>query len=186
MDAIEAIMKRKSVRSYKNEQISDKDLETILEAGKSGPGGGAYHLSVIQKPELLQKINDATKAVMLAGTGFMKERASLPGYEPIYGAPTLILLSAGDPNGIANTSCSAENMLVAATALGLGSCYLMSIRGAFSSDSKAVAYENGPGLLKECGIPDGNQVNCAVILGYQAGDAFKSTAPKVRTVNYVR
>ncbi|NLT13324.1 MAG: nitroreductase [Clostridiales bacterium] len=179
MDALEAILKRKSVRSYKRQQISDKDLESILEAGKSGPGGGAYHLSVIQKPALLQKINDATKAVMLAGTGFMKERASLPGYEPIYGAPTLIILSAGDPNGIANTSCSAENMLVAATALGIGSCYLMSIRGAFSG-------ENGPELMKECGIPDGNQASCAVILGYQEGDAFKSAAPKVRTVNYVR
>ena len=34
MDAIEAILKRESVRSYKSEQISDKDLETIVEAGK--------------------------------------------------------------------------------------------------------------------------------------------------------
>jgi nitroreductase len=180
MEALEAILKRKSVRSYKKEQVSVKDLEAILEAGKSGPGGGAYHLSVIQRPELLQKINDATKAVMLAGTGFMKERASIPGYEPIYGAPTLILLSAGDPNGgTPNTSCCAENMLVAATALGLGSCYLMSIRGAFTG-------EIGPELTKECGIPEGNTVLCAVILGYEAGDAFKSAAPKVRTVNYVK
>ncbi len=179
MDTIDAIMNRKSVRSYKKEQISDKDLETLLEAGKSGPGGGAYHLSVIQKPELIQKINDTTKTAMLSGNDFMKQRASLPGYEPIYGAPTLILLSAGDPNGIANTSCAAENMLIAATALGLGSCYLMSPRGAFSG-------ENGPALMKACGIPDGNTFTCAVIVGYKAGDVFTSSAPKVRTVNYVK
>lgn len=179
MDTIQAIMARKSVRSYKKEQISDVDLETILTAGKSGPGGGAYHLSVIQKPELLQKINDLTKAVMLTGSDFMKQRASLPGYEPIYGAPTLIILSAGDPNGIANTSCSAENMLIAATALGLGSCYLMSLRGAFTGDE-------GPALMKECGIPDGFAVNCAVIVGYKDGDAFVSSAPKIRTVNIVK
>ncbi len=179
MDAIEAIMKRKSVRSYKKEQISDKDLESILEAGKSGPGGGSIQFSVIQKPELIKKINDATKAVMLANPGFSKERASLPGYEPVYGAPTLIILSAGDPNGIANASCASENMLVAATALGLGSCYLMSIRGAFNS-------EKGPELMKECGIPEGSAVCCAVITGHQDGEAFKSSAPKVRTVNYVK
>ncbi|SHI21649.1 Nitroreductase [Sporobacter termitidis DSM 10068] len=179
MEALEAILKRKSVRSYKTAQISDKDLEAILEAGKSGPGGGAYHLSVIQKPELLKKINDATKQAMLAGGGFMKERASLPGYEPVYGAPTLILLSAADTNGIANASCSAENMLVAATALGLGSCYLMSVRGAFAG-------EGGAALLRECGVPEGNTVNCAVIAGYQDGEAFASSAPKVRTVNYVK
>ena len=179
MDTFEAILNRHSVRSYKKEQITDKALEAILEAGKSGPGGGAYHLSVIQKPELIKEINDITKAAMLAGGGFGQQRASLPGYEPVYGAPTLILLSAGDPNGIANTSCSAENMLVAAAALGLGSCYLMSIRGAFGG-------ENGAALLSACGVPEGNTVCCAVILGYQDSDAFKSAAPKVRTVNYVR
>ena len=45
MNAIDAILKRKSVRSYKKDQISDKELESIVEAGKSGPGGwrGRYH-----------------------------------------------------------------------------------------------------------------------------------------------
>lgn len=179
MDTIEAITNRKSVRSYKKEQISDKDLETILEAGKTGPGSGAYHMSVIQNPELIQKINDATKKAMLGGNDFMRQRASLPGYEPIYGAPTLIMLSAGDPNGVANTSCSAENMLIAATALGLGSCYLMSPRGAFAGDGAAE-------LMKECGIPEGNAFICAVIVGYKDSDAFVSSAPKTRTVSYVK
>lgn len=179
MDALEAIAKRKSVRSYKKEQISDKELEAILEAGKSGPGGGAYHISIIQKPELLKKINDVTKKAMLGGNDFSKSRASLPGYEPLYGAPTMLILSAGDPNGIANTSCSAENMLIAATALGLGSCYLMSPRGAFAG-------EEGAALAKECGFPDGYQMNCAVIVGYQDGEAFASSAQKIRTVHYVK
>jgi FMN reductase [NAD(P)H] len=180
MDAINAILKRKSVRSYKKDQITDKDLETILEAGKSGPGGGQYHITVIQKQDLIRKINDATKAAMLgSGIEFSVKRASLPGYEPVYGAPTLILLSAGDPNGLANTSCCAENMLIAATALGLGSCYLMSIRGAFAGDA-------GAAVARECGLSDGNTVLCAVIVGYQDGEAFASTAPKVRTVNFVK
>jgi FMN reductase [NAD(P)H] len=179
MDALEAIAKRKSVRSYKKDQISDKDLETILEAGKSGPGGGAYHISVIQKPELLKKINDMTKSAMLNGNDFSKSRASIPGYEPLYGAPTMLLLSAGDPNGIANTSCSAENMLVAATALGFGSCYLMSIRGAFAGD-------DGIALAKECALPEGYSVNCAVIVGHKDGEAFASSAQKIRTVSYVK
>ncbi len=180
MDAIEAILKRKSVRSYKKDQIADKALETIIEAGKSGPGGGKYHITVIQKADLIQKINDKAKEAMLnSGMEFSVKRASLPGYEPVYGAPTLILLSAGDQGGVANISCSAENMLVAATALGLGSCYLMSIRGAFGADA-------GADLAKECGLPEGNMVLCGVIVGYQDGEAFKSPAPKIRTVNYVK
>jgi len=179
MDALEAILKRKSVRSYKKEQVTDEELKKLVDAGMSGPGGGPVHLTVIQKAELIRKINDITKNIMLSGTGFMKERASLPGYEPVYGAPTLILLSAPDQNGAANCACAAENILVAATALGLGSCYLMSVKGAFSG-------ENAPALLAECGVPEGNTVCCAVIAGYQDGEAFSSANRKVRTVNYVK
>ncbi len=179
MNAIDAILKRKSVRSYKKDQISDKELESIVEAGKSGPGGGEVDITVIQKADLIQKINDSTKAAMLSGGGFMKERASLPGYEPVYGAPTLILLTAPDANGQANCSCAAENMLIAATALGLGSCYLMSLRGAFSS-------ENGKSLMEECEVREGNTFFCGVIVGYQDGDAFSSANRKVRNVNYVK
>lgn len=180
MNAIDAIMKRESVREYTAEQISNADLDTILEAGKSGPGSGAIHMSVIQNPTLLGQLNDAAKSAMLnSGIEFSINRASTPGYEPVYGAPTMIILSASDRSGVPNTSCSAENMLIAATALGLGSCYLMSIRGAFGGDT-------GQALKQSCGVPDGSDVLCAVITGFKAGDAFKSPAPKIRTVNIVK
>lgn len=180
MDTLEAILKRKSVRSYKNEQISEAELKALVDAGMSGPGGGAVHLSVIQKGDLIQRINDITKNAMLnSGVEFSVQRASLPGYEPIYGAPTLILLSAPDPNGAVNCACAAENMLIAATALGLGSCFLMSIRAAFGG-------ENSAALLADCGVPAGNVVCCGVIAGYQDGDRFSSSNRKVRTVNYVK
>jgi hypothetical protein len=107
------------------------------------------------------------------------KRASLPGYEPVYGAPTMILLSAGDPNGVANTSCSAEKH--ARGGDGPGPRLLLPDVG-----PRAFAGEGGPELMKECGVPDGSSVICAVIAGYQDGDAFKSSAPKVRTVNYVK
>jgi nitroreductase len=178
MDALEAISKRKSVRSYKKEQITDEELEALVEAGMSGPGGGAVHFTVLQNADLIQEINNITKNLMLNGSGFAKERASLPGYEPVYGAPTLILLSAPDQGGLANCACAAENILIAATALGLGSCFLMSVKGAFAGDVT-------PALLTNCGVPAGNVVCCAVIAGYQDGEAFTSANRKVRTVNYV-
>lgn len=179
MDTMEAILKRKSVRSYKQEPLTDEQLKALVDAGLSGPGGGAVHLSVIQNADLIRRINDITKAAMLAGGGFMKERASLPGYEPVYGAPALLLVSAPDQNGLANCACAAENMLIAATALGLGSCYLMSIKSAFSGSE-------GDALLKQCGVPEGYTVCCGMIAGIADGDKFSSANRKVRTVNYVK
>jgi len=50
---------------------------------------------VIQNTGLRQRINDrALDAMVHSGNEFAQQRASLPGYQPIYGAPVLILLSA--------------------------------------------------------------------------------------------
>lgn len=180
MNAQDAILARKSVRAYKPEQITDEELKALVEAGLSGPGGGPVHLTVLQNADIIQSINDITKNGMLSsGNDFAVSRASLPGYEPVYGAPTLFLLSAPDANGLANCACAAENILIAATSLGLGSCYLASIRGAFVGDVT-------PALLRDCGVPEGNAICCGVIAGYPDGDKFSSSNRKVRTVNYVK
>jgi nitroreductase len=96
---------------------------------------------------------------------FLQQRASLPGYQPLYGAPVLILLSAPAkaPFSAANTALAAENMLLEATGLGLGSCYIV-------SPTMALNGENNHALAKEAGIPDGNEVLCALVIGYPAAE----------------
>ena len=182
MDTLQAISKRKSIRSYKDEQIPDSALEKILAAGSCAPVAGSFQMSVIQNPELLKKINDTAKKAMLdSGVPFAVERASLPGYEPLYGAPTLIVLCSpeGSPNGAANTSCAAENMIIAATALGLGSCYLGSPRMAFGG-------EGGAELAREAGIPEGFSFNCAVIVGYTKDENLFSRSRDQIKVTYIK
>ena len=64
---------------------------------------------------------------MLNSEGFMRQRASIPGYEPLYGAPTLIVISAPEgPFSQINVSASATTMILAATDLGLATCYVVS------------------------------------------------------------
>ncbi len=182
MDALQAISKRRSIRSYKSQQIPDSTLEKILAAGSCAPVAGSFQMSVIQKPELLKKINDTTKEAMLSsGIPFSVERASLPGYEPLYGAPTLIALysTEGSPTGAANASCAAENMLIAATALGLGSCYLASPRMAFGG-------KDGAELAREAGIPEGFSFNCAIIVGYKKDENLFARSREEIKITYVK
>lgn len=123
MDFIKTIAMRKSTRSYKSEQIDDESLNTILTAGCAAPVGmGAYnevHMTVIQNPDLLTRISKASGNLL-----------GNPKADPLYGAPTLVIIS-GKPNNkipsleIANASCIVENMTLAATSLGLGSVYLL-------------------------------------------------------------
>ncbi len=183
MDVSEAIAKRKSIRAYLNKPISNDDLEKIIEAGRWAPNAGEFQISVVRNPDLRQKINDRTHEAMLnSGIEFLQQRASLQGYQPLYGAPVLILLSgpADAPYSAVNTALAAENMLLAATGLGLGSCFMI-------SPTLALNGEANRDLAREAGIPDAHTLQCAVIVGYTADENKFSLGERTRkgSVKYI-
>jgi len=183
MDVSEAIAKRKSVRAYLGQLVLDDDLAKIIEVGRWAPNAGPFQISVIRNAGLRQKINDRTlEAMVHSGNEFLQQRASLPGYQPLYGAPVLILLSgpADSPYSAVNTALAAENMLLEATGLGLGSCYLVSPTFALNGG-------NNRDLAQEAGLPDGYVVQCAVIVGYAAAENKFTLGKRTRkgSVNYV-
>ncbi|MCJ7596008.1 MAG: nitroreductase family protein [Desulfobacterales bacterium] len=162
--------------------LSD-DLAKIVEAGRWAPNAGPFQISVVRSTGLRQRINDRTLDAMVhSGNEFLQQRASLPGYQPIYGAPVLILLSGptDTPHSARNTALAAENMLLEATGLGLGSCYLF-------SPTLALNGENNRDLAREAGLPDGYAVQCAVIVGYAAAENKFTVGERTRkgSVNYV-
>ena len=94
MEMSEAILTRKSIRAYTDQPVADSALEKIIEAGRWAPNAGPFQISVVRNASLRQRINDATHDAMVnSDVEFLKQRAALPGYQPIYGAPVLILLS---------------------------------------------------------------------------------------------
>lgn len=156
MDVLQAIAQRKSTRAYKPDQLPDQMLDKILAAGCAAPVGMArydtLHLTVIQDRALLARISQAV--------------AALTGREgdPLHGAPTLVLVSSQSselPPGLdyANASCLIENMLLAATALEVGSVYLW---------GAAVAIGGDPELQKALGLPAGFKPVASLGLGYAA------------------
>ena len=176
MEMMKAISMRKSTRSYKTEQISDESLNTILNAGCAAPVGmNAYntvHITVIQNPELLNKITEATANVY-----------SNPKMKPFYGAPTLIIVSSTTNDkaptiGVANAACIIENMTLAATDLGLGSVYLMSFLPSFPANNE---------LLKELALPEGFTPVSGIAVGYPTEPLTKEKELKQTiTVNTIK
>ncbi|PIR13116.1 hypothetical protein COV49_03255 [Candidatus Falkowbacteria bacterium CG11_big_fil_rev_8_21_14_0_20_39_10] len=132
MDFWEVINKRKSVRSFvADREVSDEQIEKIIEAGKKAPSAGGL------RPVEILVIKDSEKKKMLA-------RAAL-GQNFITQAPAVIVAvvdvektaSVYGQRGeklysIQDGAAAIENMLLAATALGLSSCWV----GAF--DEKKV------------------------------------------------
>jgi FMN reductase [NAD(P)H] len=121
---------------------------------------------VIRNAGLLQRINAQTHEAMLnSDMEFLRQRASLPGYRPLYGAPALLLLS-GPADGrysAVNAALSAENMILEATGSGLGSCFIV-------TPALVLNRPENSALAREAGIPEGHVLQCAVIVGYAAAE----------------
>lgn len=167
MDAIKAIETRKSTRSYVGTPIEQEKVKVLAMAANSAPKSGSFHVTIITNSDTLTDINDkALEAMKNSGNDFLMQRAALPGYQPMYGAPLLMILSGPDTGSAASASCSATAITIAATALGLGSCYVVTPTLPLKAD---------PGLATRAGIPQGNIPLCGVLAGYAQGDAFASS-----------
>ena len=168
---ITALIQRRSVRAYKSEQITDDELKTVLEAGTWAPTGMGRQdpwIVAVQNPELLKKLSRMNAAFLGVDS------------DPFYGAPTYVLVFGSDPavwaNSVPDGSLVLGNMMNAAHAIGLGSCWINREREMFAT-------EEGKSLMKEFGLPDGLIGIGALALGYPAGP---TRDPKPRKENYYR
>jgi nitroreductase len=154
METLKAIALRRSTRSFKAEPVPEDVLNLILEAGSVAPVGMGAHetlrLTAVQDAALLQRISRAGA-----------QAVGRPGTDLLYGASVLIIVSSrqGDMPSIAaaNGACAVENMLLAATDLGLGSVYILGMLQAFQTD---------PELLRALQLPEGYAPVASAAIGY--------------------
>ncbi len=167
---LESLKTRRSVRHYSSKPVEQEKLDAILEAATYAPTGAGSQSPVIvlvQTPELVKKISQMNAAVI--------GRKDL---DPFYGAPTVAIVFAnkkGSPSWFEDACLVAGNLLNAAHAVGVDSCYIYRAKEVFSS-------EEGLELLKSWGL-DENYVGVAnCILGYGEGEA---PVAKPRKADYI-
>lgn len=156
-DALKAINSRKSIRNYLDKPVKKELLEVIAAAGDKAPLGPALAIRVITDKELLARIDQETYDRMLnSGVPFSVERASLPGYRPLYSAPAFIIIASDPERGALGAAAAAENMIIAATDLGLGSCFVVS----------PIQTVSDPAYAAGLALPEGCKPLAGVLLGY--------------------
>ncbi len=170
-EALNNLLSRRSCRAYKNEQIKDEELDAVLKAGTYAPTGMNKQsplIVAVQSADVLAKVEKLNAAV----TGN-------PDAHTFHGAPTVVVVFADSesPLGVSDANLVLGNLLNAANAVGLDSCYIWRAKESFES-------EEGRQLKKEWGIPD-NYVGAGnVILGYGIPEGKKEAAP--RKEGYIR
>lgn len=183
-ETLETIKRRRSIRKYKPEQIPDADLEAIVECGLYAPSAvnqQKWHFTVLQDRRIIERMGNIMRERMLkSGNERMVERARA-GFVPFHGAPTLVIITADPQARFIEIDCgaAAENLALAAEALGYGSCLMASPGGVLSGPE---AEE----LRKELGIPDGYVHVISVALGYKDCETPAPQPRKPGLVNYVR
>ena len=170
-EVLKALRERRSCRCYKPEQITDEELQAVLEAGTYAPTGMGYQdpwIVAVQEPAIVAKLVEMNARVM--GTTD----------NPYYGAPTIVLVFGSRLEKWRNSVCDGSlvlgNMMNAAHAIGLGSCWINREREMFDTDE-------GRQLMRQFGLPDGLMGIGSIALGYPAAPA-RSARP--RKENYYR
>ena len=180
----EAILARRSVRAYAPDTLDRNTIQTLLEAAVRAPTamhGEPWAFVVVQDHALLQRLSDRAKPIFveevrhrnLQGTSHSFDHFTRPDFNIFHGADTLIVICAKPSSPFVAADCwlSAENLMLTACAIGLGSCVIGS----------AVATLNIHKVKAELGIPDEYSAIAPIVVGVPSGEtrATSRKDPKV-------
>jgi len=131
MNVMEAIQSRRSVRAYTARKVDDDTIRALLRAAVQAPNAmnaQPWLFAVVQDVARLKHYSDDAKRMLLAAGNEKTRRYDAmlgdPGYNIFYDASTLIVIGvlARDHYGDADCWLAAENLMLAATDMGLGTC----------------------------------------------------------------
>ena len=152
---LQNIFQRRSIRNFTNQSIPKDILELLIEAGKAAPSGKnlkTRRFTVIQSENEIRRLKEITKEILV------REKKTLNGFEN----PKVLILISNDrrnQDGIQDSACSAENIMLSATSFGLGSVWLNGLMTI--CDIPEIRMK-----LDEYKIPKNHIVWAAIALGY--------------------
>ena len=170
---LKTIYARRSVRTYSPTPLDSATVQTLLDAAVHAPTAiheEPWAFVIVQDHALLQRLSDQAKPVFVEemrhrnahGTSHSFDHFTHPDFNIFHGADTLIIICAKPlgPFVVADCWLAAENLMLAASAVGLGSCVIGS----------AIATLNIHKVKAELGIPDEYTVVAPIVVGVPSGE----------------
>lgn len=181
-DVLKVIRNRRSTRKYKEEQITEEELQVLLDAGIQAPSAvnaQPWYFTVVQNKEMINYISYKAKEVMRESDNDYVVKFGKNDVNIFYNAPTIIIVSGKKDVDLSLVDCSAaiENMLIAGESIGLGSVWVGFSRFFFTLDDE----------VKKLEIPQGYEPFYTVAVGYKENDNILGPSKRNRDViNYIR
>ncbi len=146
MDAIDAIRTRRSIRQYKRDAVPEELLATVLDCGRWAPSAGnrqPWRFIVVKNGDVKKRLASA-----LPSGGFMTDA-------PL--AIAVVIDPSASNHAVEDAAAATQNIMLAAHALGLGSCWI----GAYNSPNEGAAKE----VLE---VPANFRIQSVIVVGYPA------------------
>jgi nitroreductase len=167
MDLNVAITGRRALREYLSEPVEERLIRELINAAIQAPSAvnqQPWTFTVVRDQSLLNRISHEAKAHMLATmpgsaqSDHLRPHLTDPHFHIFYHAPVLILISANvqGPWIVEDCALAAENLMLAAYASGLGSCWIGFAQGFLNTSE-------GKALL---GLPSAWVPVAPIIVGY--------------------
>ena len=152
-EVLKVLKERRSIRAFRPEPLKKEDLDAIVEAGLYAPSAKnlqSTKLVVVRDAAVLARLERLNSQIL--GT---------PEGTPFYGAPeAIVVLSDSDyPNWLQDGSLVMGNLMNAAAALGIGSCWI-----GFAQD-----FMDRPEIKARYKVPEQCRFVSALSLGYAKG-----------------
>lgn len=167
MDLLDAIYSRRAVRQYKQDCPSEYVLRRLIEAATWAPSAmnaQAWHFTVVTRPGVLNQIAECARLWVQKNEPWPADNQEMrglladPDFHMLHHAPVLIVISAPAAGKWTAEACAiaAENLMLAATAEGLGSCWIGLVQD----------WLNSPEGRQAVALRPGERVVAPLVVGY--------------------
>jgi nitroreductase len=160
MDAIEVLKTRRSVRTYTREPVPRKIIEDIINCGRLAASAiniQPWEFVVVTNPEMLRRLADTT------------DHGKFIAHAPA----CVVVLCTDTKYYLEDGSAATENILLAARAHGLGSCWVAGDKKPYASD-----------ICRLVGAPAGYRLVSLIPLGYPAESPEKPKRPLAEVLHW--
>jgi len=176
---IEAISKRRSTRAYEQKPVPKNIIEEIIDAGNKAPFTSVtrsqpWRFVVVQDPDFKQKLFKTAFPFWKNATDGMKEQypelyematclynaMDHPKDVIYYNAPVIVFVVGPATGGAISCALACENMMIAASSFGLGSCYT----------GFGAMVKGNPEVVEALGLKDNEQIYGPILIGYSKNE----------------
>ena len=174
---VDNIMTRRSIRDYKDEPVDREQMAKVLECGIYAPSAmnmQAWAVRVVDSKEFI----DGVTAIAVAQNPKLKEQE---GFRNLFrNAPTVAFIAIPEESysGEFDSGLLAENMMLSAWSMGIGSCCLGSVIPVMNS-------EEAKPYLERLALPDGYKLMIAIAFGYPAEETPTAPARDASKAYYI-